>query len=130
MFKLVWRIGREAKRHKGLFSIAVISTILLTMVNLFAPRVLTNMIELITNEMNQDTLEHILRLTMILLGLYLLRVLFRYLSSYISHKAAWHLVRDLRQRVYDHIQAFSMSFFHNKQTGDLMSRVINDTATF
>jgi ATP-binding cassette subfamily B protein len=33
-------------------------------------------------------------------------------------------------KVYNKMQSFSMGFFHNKQTGDLMSRVVNDTATF
>ena len=39
-------------------------------------------------------------------------------------------MEDLRVKVYNHIQEFSINFFHDKQTGDLMSRVINDTATF
>jgi len=77
-----------------------------------------------------EDLSGIVTLVFALLALYLLRVLFRFLSSYLSHKAAWKLVRDLRMTVYNHIQSFSISFFHKRQTGDLMSRVVNDTATF
>ncbi|MDD4495583.1 MAG: ABC transporter ATP-binding protein, partial [Eubacteriales bacterium] len=32
--------------------------------------------------------------------------------------------------VYDHFQKLSMSYYSDKQTGQLMSRVVNDTATF
>jgi ABC-type multidrug transport system fused ATPase/permease subunit len=32
--------------------------------------------------------------------------------------------------LYDHFQKLSMGYYHNKQTGQLMSRVVNDTSTF
>ena len=75
-------------------------------------------------------LSEIAALVTILLALYLLRVLFRFLGNYLPHKAAWNLVQDLRMTVYNRIQSFSLSFFHRRQTGELMSRVVNDTATF
>jgi ABC-type multidrug transport system fused ATPase/permease subunit len=66
----------------------------------------------------------------LLLFLGALSTLFRFLGNYLPHIAAWQLVRDLRMKVYNQIQGFSLSFFHKRQTGDLMSRVVNDTATF
>lgn len=65
-----------------------------------------------------------------MLGLYLLRIAFRFLSNYLAHKAAWYLVGDLRSRMYDKLQHLDLGFFHDKQTGDLMSRVVNDTRDF
>ena len=50
--------------------------------------------------------------------------------SYLSHVAAWHLVADMRVRVYDHLQKLSMKYYHDKQTGELLSRATNDTSTF
>jgi len=128
--KLMWRIAKEAGHYKGLLSIAVFSTFLLTGVNLAAPRILTEITRLVTSVRQEGALNLIARYTVLLVVLYVMRILFRYLSNFMAHKAAWHLVQELRQRVYDHIQSFSMGFFHNRQTGDLMSRVINDTATF
>ena len=128
--RVVWRIAREAKRRMGLLIIAMCATLLLTGANLAAPQVLTRMTAIVSSNMSMDDMPEILRLTFILLAIYLLRILFRYLSNYMAHKAAWNLVQDMRQRVYDHIQSFSMGYFHSKQTGDLMSRVVNDTATF
>jgi len=40
------------------------------------------------------------------------------------------MVNRVRCLVYDHLQKLSMSYYHDKQTGQLMSRVINDTGTF
>ena len=37
---------------------------------------------------------------------------------------------DLRSRLYNKLQSLDLGFFHDKQTGDLMSRVINDTRDF
>ena len=47
-----------------------------------------------------------------------------------AHKAAWYLVGDLRTKTYDKLQHMHLGYFHNKQTGDLMSRIVNDTRDF
>ncbi len=125
--KLLIRLGREAIRHKRLYIIAILSTLGLTAVNLAAPRVLSAMTGLVRKGIGEGGMRQVLILAAVLLGLYLLRVLFRFLSNYLAHKAAWHLVGDMRARVYDKLQRLDLSFFHDKQTGDLMSRVINDT---
>ncbi|MDR0929262.1 MAG: ABC transporter ATP-binding protein/permease [Oscillospiraceae bacterium] len=128
--KMLWRIAREAKRYRRLLIIAALSTLLLTLVNLAAPRVLTRMTALVEAGVDEAALRAIGLLAGLLLLLYMLRVLFRFLSNYLSHAAAWRCVQDLRMKVYNRIQSFSPGFFHDKQTGDLMSRVVNDTAEF
>lgn len=128
--KILWRLSREAVRYRGLYVVAIVATLLLTLVNLAAPKVLTSMTAVLETDGAGEPMRMIWALTILLLVLYLLRVLFRFLSSYLSHTAAWHLVEEVRVRLYDRIQHFSMRFFHDKQTGDLMSRVVNDTAHF
>ncbi|MBO6297332.1 MAG: ABC transporter ATP-binding protein [Lachnospiraceae bacterium] len=128
--KTLWKLTKEAARYKGLYVIAILSTFGLTMVNLIAPKVLSAMTGLVEKGVDDAALASIIRLAAILLGLYLLRVLFRFLSNYLAHRAAWYLVGDLRSRLYDKLQSLDLGFFHDKQTGDLMSRVINDTRDF
>lgn len=128
--KLLWRLSREAKQYKLLYSIAILSTFALTLINLTAPKILSEMVDVIQRDTDDLMIRSIGILTVLLLVLYLARIIFRYLSSYLAHRAAWNLVEKMRIRVYNKIQNFSMSFFHDKQTGDLMSRVVNDTATF
>ena len=41
--------------------------------------------------------------------------------------AAWRFVPELTLTVYDKLQALSLRYYHDKQTGDLMSRMVNDT---
>ena len=128
--KLLWRLSREAVRYRALYIIAILSTLALTVVNLAAPRVLSQMTGIVGNGVDRAALSRIRTLTMILICLYLLRVLFRFLSNYLAHKAAWYLVGDLRTRTYDKLEHMHLGYFHDKQTGDLMSRVVNDTRDF
>ena len=128
--KMLWRLSREAIRYRGLYIIAIMATLGLTLVNLAAPKVLSSMTGIVERGVDEAGLKRIYVLTAVLIGLYLLRVLFRFLSNYLAHKAAWYLVGDLRTRTYDKLEHMHLGFFHDKQTGDLMSRIVNDTRDF
>ena len=128
--KLLWKLSREAIRYRTLYLIAILATLCVTLVNLAAPKVLSRMTSIVEEGVDEQGLSHIGILTGVLVGLYLLRVVFRFLSSYLSHKAAWYLVGDLRTKTYDKLEHMHLGYFHDKQTGDLMSRVINDTRDF
>jgi subfamily B ATP-binding cassette protein MsbA len=48
----------------------------------------------------------------------------KYLLSYVGQD----VIRRLRNRLYNHIQALPLAFFQREKTGDLMSRITNDVA--
>ena len=128
--KLLLKLSKEAARYKGLYVIAILSTLGLTGVNLAAPWVLSSMTGIVERGVTEEGLQTIARLTVILVAIYLLRILLRFCANYLSHKAAWYLVGDLRTRTYDKLEHLQLGYFHDKQTGDLMSRVVNDTRDF
>jgi len=128
--KLLLRVAVIAKKYRWLLVVGAASTLMLSVINLIAPRLLSILTGIIKDGVTDAELVNIFWLALILLILYLVKILFRYMSNYLSHKAAWNCVRDIRMKVYDHIQSFSIGFFFDKQTGDLMSRVVNDTALF
>ena len=130
MIRTLWRLSREAIRYKALYTIAILSTLALTAVNLAAPKLLSAMTGLVEKGVDEAGLKTIGLFTTLLVGLYLLRILFRFLSNYLAHKAAWYLVGDLRTRTYDKLERMHLGYFHDKQTGDLMSRIVNDTRDF
>ena len=130
MIKTLWRLSREAIRYRMLYIIAILSTLALTAVNLAAPKLLSAMTGIVEAGVDQEGLHTIGLLTAVLVGLYLMRILFRFLSNYLAHKAAWYLVGDLRTRTYDKLEHMHLGYFHDKQTGDLMSRIVNDTRDF
>ena len=130
MIKTLWRLSREAIRYRMPYIIAILSTLALTAVNLAAPKLLSAMTGIVEAGVDQEGLHTISLLTVVLVGLYLMRILFRFLSNYLAHKAAWYLVGDLRTRTYDKLEHMHLGYFHDKQTGDLMSRIVNDTRDF
>ncbi|MBR2407723.1 MAG: ABC transporter ATP-binding protein [Lachnospiraceae bacterium] len=128
--KMLWKLTKEAARYKVLYILAILSTLLLTGINLTAPKLLSKMTGIVGGGVDDTALKQIVFLAIGLLVLYLLRIVFRFLNNYLAHKAAWYLVGDLRDRLYKKLQSLDLGFFHDKQTGDLMSRVVNDTRDF
>ena len=56
-----------------------------------------------------------------------LRSLFNYLNIYLVSWASARAIADLRTHVFAHLQSLPLSFFNQANTGDLISRVTNDT---
>ena len=98
---------------------------------LFIPWIIRQLIARLTTEpLNQGTLDFISRISLIALVVFVARALMQFTRSYASHKAGWGVVSDARRLVYEHIQKLSLRFYEDKQTGQLMSRIINDTDLF
>ena len=128
-FPLVFRFAR---RYVGPLSFTVISMILLIGVQLFIPWAVKQLIDTISNNLAADaiTFNYLSGLSLAVLGVYLVRGALQFTRSYMAHVAGWGVVADLRKFLYDHLQRLSLRFYEDKQTGQLMSRVINDTDLF
>jgi len=57
----------------------------------------------------------------------LVRAVFAYLSMYLTNWAALRAIADLRTSLFGHLQNLSLGFFSQARTGDLISRITNDT---
>ena len=79
--KLLWRLGKAARKYKGLYIIAILSTFVLTLINLAAPKLLSSMTGVVESGGN-GAARTIGLLTALLIVLYLMRILFRYLRKY------------------------------------------------
>jgi ATP-binding cassette, subfamily B, bacterial len=108
--------------------VASMAAMILTVgVQLVAPWLIRSMINLVTSELESDTLARIDRLVVLALIVYLARGVLFFVRSYMSHMAGWGVVADARSFVYRHLQKLSLRFYDNRQTGQLMSRVVNDS---
>ncbi|MEE8209132.1 MAG: ABC transporter ATP-binding protein [bacterium] len=67
-------------------------------------------------------------LPLLVIVLYGVRGFFRFISSYTMNLIGVHVVRQLRNDMYAHIQTLPLTFFHERRTGELMSRVSNDVS--
>ncbi|MCL1845915.1 MAG: ABC transporter ATP-binding protein/permease [Defluviitaleaceae bacterium] len=127
--KLAIKLIKASRNYWGYLAVALIAIVGMTAAQLYAPlvvRELTNMV--VSGEAAAETLaREALRLGLILAAVYLAQAICAYIRSYYTHYAAWHFVADLRTRIYAQLQRLSMKFYHDKQTGQIMSRVVNDT---
>jgi ABC-type multidrug transport system, ATPase and permease components len=124
--KAITRFILMAKKYWGRLLLATLGLIGAAILNLITPEIIRRMIRILDNPENL-TINILLTYSGILLGAYLLRVLCRYISMSQSHVAAWNFVGELILAVYDKLQKLSMKYYTDKQTGQLMSRMINDT---
>ncbi len=115
-------------KYTGVLALTILSMLLLVGVQLFAPWIVRSMISAISDPgVDPADLAQITRLALLALGLYLLRAVLQFVRSYMAHVAGWSVVADVRAAVYEHLQRLSLRFYETKQTGQLMSRVVNDT---
>ena len=119
------------KRYKRPLAVTVLSMIFLVGAQLLAPWIIRSMIAAVTGG-TQDgaSMAFITRLALLALLVYLLRAGLQFLRSYMAHVAGWNVVADIRQDLYEHLQRLSLAFYEDRQTGQLMSRVVNDTRLF
>jgi subfamily B ATP-binding cassette protein MsbA len=71
-------------------------------------------------------MEMLLLLPIAIILLFLLKGAFDYGQAYLMNFVGLRVVADIRERLYDHLQNLSLSFFTRTPTGILISRITND----
>ncbi len=126
--KLVLHFAR--RYYKALLA-TIFSMLGLVALQLIIPWVVRQLINAVTTRPAVPaTYQYITNLTLIVVIVYIARGVLQYLRSYMAHIAGWNVVADMRKYLYDHLQRLTLRFYEDKQTGQLMSRVINDTDLF
>ena len=115
-----------AKPWWGELIVTVISLLAASLLSLVTPEAIRKLTALLETP-GDATTALILKYCGILVGAYLLRALCRFLSMWQAHVAAWNFVGYLTSLCYDKLQSLSMRYYSDKQTGEIMSRMINDT---
>lgn len=111
--------------------LATICMIVVTGMNLAGPWAIRSLVKTVEEGIaGEASIAHINLLALAVIGIYSMRALSRFGTDYVSHYAAWNILEGIRQHLYDHLQKLSLRFYSDKQTGELMSRVINDTRNF
>lgn len=103
---------------------ATLATLLtITGLNLLVPRIIQNVID--DGLLGGDT-SYLIRSALLLLTLGLGSALLGLGNCYVSEWIAAHVGYDLRNRMYDHIQYLPFAYHDHAQSGQLISRCIED----
>jgi len=95
----------------------------LTALSLYAPRIMRDLID---QGLSRADTGLITRSALLLLLLGLTTAVMSGIQRYVSEWIAGHIGYDLRNKLYDYIQHLSFSFHDHAQTGQLISRCIED----
>jgi len=124
-------VFRYARKYVWPLVATVISMLLLVGVQLLAPWIIKTMVGTITDpEAGPEAVASVARRALLALTVYIARAGLQFSRSYMAHVAGWRVVADARRHIYEHLQRLSLRFYEDKQTGQLMSRMVNDSDYF
>lgn len=117
------RLFDEVRPHLKLVLGSVGFSILMAALEL-VPALLTK--SLIDDAIYKKNQQLLYLLAALLMGALLARTVAHYTRMIYTGKLAQIVLYQLRTKLYEHLQTLSMSFYSNKRTGQIMSRVTND----
>jgi ATP-binding cassette subfamily B multidrug efflux pump len=98
--------------------------LLVDFMQLVIPLVIKQAIDLLTRRTAVPAV--LLREGLVIVGIALAMGIFRYVWRHLIFGHSRRVEQRLRNRLYEHLQTLSPSFYQNTKTGDLMARAIND----
>lgn len=127
------RLLKYLKPYSLLMLAVAAFSILSTIFSIISPRVMgfitTHLYEGISSAAVTIDRSYILRILVILSGLYLVSGVFGYAQQFIMADISQKLVYDLRKEINEKLHRLNLSFFDSKTTGEILSRVSNDVDT-
>ena len=102
---------------------SLLMLLIITGLNLVVPRVIQAVID---DGLMRGDASYLIRSALLLFGLGLVSALLGLGNRYASEWVAAHVGYDLRNRMYDHIQYLPFSYHDHAQSGQLISRCIED----
>jgi len=124
--KIFSRLMSFAKNYKLRFSVAILSTITLALVSAINPYIVG---ETINDFVEHQNLEKLVYYISILSAIVFAEVILQFLFIYYANWVGQHIIRDIRAKVFRHIQGFKMSYFDTTSVGKLVTRVVSDIET-
>ena len=120
-----------ARKYKLSLFVTAASMLALVGLQLLIPWIIKLLIaEITASDTTRVAMDYVTRLTLIAMAIFIARAGLQFVRSYMAHVAGWGVVADVRKYIYDHMQRLSLRFYEDKQVGQLMSNVVNDTDLF
>ena len=103
--------------------LSLILLLCLTGLSLVIPAIIRQVIDV---GLSQGDVTLLIQAAAIILVIGITRAIIIYFQRYLNEWVAQHIAYDLRNQLYDHIQNLPFSFHDHSQTGQLISRCIED----
>lgn len=130
------RLFRYLKPYYWSLLVVVIFAIASTIFAIIGPKILSKATDKLIAGISakiQNTggidFTYINKILLLLLGLYLLSMLFNYVQSWITSGISQKVAYSLRKDIAEKIDRLPLSFFDKHASGDILSRITNDVDT-
>lgn len=119
------RIAGYLKLQRRALLIVIACTVLTSIFALSGPYLIGRIID---DHIVKRQYDGLVRMGMILLGVYALGAIFTWIQQYMASSLSQNTVRDMRRDLFEQYQRLPVRFFDGTTNGELMSRATNDIA--
>jgi subfamily B ATP-binding cassette protein MsbA len=112
--------------YRARLAIALAAILAGSVLGLAGPYALQFLIDAVFQQNNAALLNQI---TIILIAIFALQSVTYFIRSYLLSYIGEHVMADLRVRLFEHLERLSLSFYSERRTGELVSRLTNDVST-
>jgi len=123
-FKTFLPLKQYFVRNRQALAIGLLSLLIVDFLQLLIPLIIKRVFDLLTTKTADFSV--LLELGAAILGIALMIAFFRYVWRHLILGHSRKVEKDLRNRMYSHLQTLSLSFYQRTKTGDLMAKAIND----
>lgn len=129
--KNIGKLAVFMKRYIWPIIISLIFTIGATVLSIFAPQILSDLVDVITVGIDGTLIDmsEVARFAIILIIFYVCNALCTYVSSYTMTTVSQRMCRALRSDISKKINKVPLKYFDSHPYGDTLSRVTNDVDT-
>ncbi len=120
------RLLAFVRPYRGQLLLALTAIVLGSVLGLAGPYTLQSLIDAVFRDNDRALLN---RITLILIAIFASQSVIYYVRGYLLAFIGERVMADLRLRLFDHLQSLSLSFFNDRRTGELVSRLTNDVST-
>ncbi len=118
------RLLRIMKQHWWKYSLAIALMIVSIVLDMYNPFLVG---EIIDRVIKNGEIAYLNNALLLLAAITVCRAVLGYIKEYGFDLVSSTVILDLRQSLFDHIQKLAFSFFDKNNTGELMSRIKDDT---
>ena len=120
------RLLAFVRPYRGRLLLALAAIVVGSLLGLAGPYTLQLLIDAVFQQNDPQLLN---RITLILIAIFAMQSVFYFVRGYLLAFIGQRVMADLRLRLFEHLQGLSLSFFNERRTGELVSRLTNDVAT-
>jgi ATP-binding cassette subfamily B protein len=115
------------KSYQGLFVADMACALIVSVTTLLIPLGANFITKNVLGNDLPDALPQIYRMGAVMLGVIALHTAANMFVDYQGHRMGAMMERDMRGELFEHVQKLSFSFYDEQKTGQLMTRITNDS---